>query len=553
MSTGQAKKDNLIQLKTNENNTGNIHVNNQINSLEKSLNDVETKLNKSSGELRSKLNDLNNKETSIEESVKKTLAKIALVEVEISQLHKDINNTNASISKNVKKIESEHTDLSTKVSETYKQLGSVEKSYGTLKTKSSKITNDIKSITSSVESLSDEIRQQIINLETQIKSVDSESKKSVQQLNQGQDELIEKTNSIVSDAKKTAVALEKSIQENASLLTTIETKLVAEIESLATSTDEKTSQLTNDIDKANKDIKSQNAKMLKLQSVDEALEKRALALEDTAKSLSIETQSLLKATDKLDNRSTALEDTVETLEIQVYRIEEENEIQQAQLDLLKEKTSKTNQTLAALSRLVSVNFVTTGAFLTLLVVSVIALYLYQDNLWSEKSISSAQRTNIVNQQINGLTERVITSDDIATDRIAQLENQVASLNQQLKTVNDKNVSLDNRLVNIAPHRTIGNDNMLHSQQWINQQPITNYAIHILTANSEAELFELAVRYNHNLNDVLSFKTILTNDTVNYVLFMGNYADEASATVALKDLPFRLNGQEPELTTFEKMI
>jgi len=107
-------------------------------------------------------------------------------------------------------------------------------------------------------------------------------------------------------------------------------------------------------------------------------------------------------------------------------------------------------------------------------------------------------------------------------------------------------------VNIAPHRKIGNDNILHSLQWIAQQPTTHYAIKILTAPSEEDIFELAVRYNHNLTDVLSFKSETNNSELNYVLFMGNYADKASAEVALKDLPFRLNGETPELIAYSAM-
>ena len=559
MSAGQAKEDNLIQLKSNENNTDNIRLNNKINNLEKTVNDIDTELKISSSDLRSKLNDIGNVEADIEQSVNKTLEKITSVESEISQLYRDIDNTNVAISENVKKIESEQTDLSTKVSETYKQLGSVEKSYSTLKTKSNKITKDIKDITLQVETVSDEIRQQIIsienntsNLDSKIDVVETQSVQLAKQVTAGQEELIERTNSIVSEAKKTAMALEKSIKENAALMAKIEAKLVTEIESLAQSTDEKTSNLSNDIDKANSEIKSHSAKMLKLQSVDEALDKRAVTLEETAKSLTAETQLLLKSVETLDTRSTALEDTVETLGIKVYRIEQENEIQQVQLGLLKEKTTQTNATLVALSRLVSFNFVSTGIFLTILVASMIALYIYQDNLWSLESSSTAQRTEQVNQQINGLTQHVNTTDDKAADRIAQLENQVITLNQQLKTVNDKNVSLDNRLVNIAPHRKIGNDNILHSQQWIKQQSDDHFSIKVLTAKTEKDMFELAVRYNHYLNDVLSYKTILDKDAVEYILYMGSYADQTTAETAIKSLPFRLNGEEPSLTTFAKM-
>ncbi len=560
MSTGQAKEDNLIQLNTNENNTDHIRLNNKVNNLEKTINEVETHTKQSTQALRAQLNDLTNKDSDLENRVKKTLKKIDHVETEINQLHKDIDTTNNTISHNIKKIETEHSDLSSKVSETYKQLGSVEKSYSALKTKSGKITKDIKNITQHVETISDEIRQQILNIEeqtknvaTDIKQIDATSQKATRQLTAGQEELIEKTNSIVADANKTAKALKKSIQENAALMASIETRLIAEIETLATTTEATTNKLNNNIEKANDEINSQNAKMLKLQSVDEALEKRAVALEETAQSLATETRLLQAATNKLDNRSSALEDSVETLGIKIYRIEEENKIQQAQLDILRDKTSKTNQTLAALSRLVSINFVTTGAFLTLLIISVISLYTYQNNQWSQESITTAQRTELINQKINGLSKQVNNNEDLATDRITQLETQVASLNQQLKTVNDKNTSLDNRLINIAPHRKIGNDNILHSQQWINQQPVNHYAIKILTAHSEAELFELAVRYNYNLTDVLSYKTENNAGRLNYILFMGNYADQAQANTALEKLPFRLNGQKPTLTTFEKMI
>lgn len=557
MSTNAAKEDNLVQLKTNDDNSENVRVNNKLNNLEKTLNDTTSDFKKTTSELKKQINTVSVNDSNLEKSVNETLEKIASVDKEISQLYKDIDHTNVNISKSVEKIESEQTDLSTKVSETYKQLGSVEKSYTALKTKSTKITKDIKAITTQVETISDEIRQQIISLETntqdieqQLNTVEKNTNTQVKSLSDGQEELIEKTNAIVKEAKITATALEKSISENTALMTSIESKLISEIEALAKDTDSKTAALAKDMDSANDEIKAHSAKMLKLQSVDEALEKRADKLEITAKTLSTETAKLFKATETLDQRSTALEDSVETLGIKIYRIEQENEIQQAQLDELRRKSKETNNTLAALSRLVSFNFVATGGFLTLLVAAVVSLYLYQDNLWSTDAITTAERTSQVDQKITGLKQHVNTNDTQAADRIAQLESQVVSLNQELKSVNDKNTSLDNRLVNIAPHRKIGNDNILHSLQWINQQPAANHTIHVLTASSEEEVFELAVRYNHNLTDVLSYKTVQVNNELQYLLYMGNYSDLSTAEAAIDDLPFRLNGQEPSLTTFK---
>ncbi len=556
MSAQPTKDNNLVQLKTDAAKKDQLNVKNQINALEKSLNDVHDDLAKSTRDLNSEISKIDHNDKVIETTVNETLNKITEVESEIKQLYKDIDSTNASITKNVSKLETEQSDLSGKVSETYKQLGDIEKSYSALKTKSSKITTSIKGITVNVENLSDEIRQKILLLEDaskstnqHIDSVESLSNKKSAQLSFAQEELIERTNNLAKQAKKTSSALYKSIKENSALMTSIEAKLIAEIESLAKSTDDKTASLKSEMNKADDKIKSHSAKMLLLQSVDEALDKRVIKLDETAKQLTYETQILFKATATLELRSTALEDSVETLDIELYRIKQENEIQQAQIDVLREKTTNTNIALLALSKLETLHFKVAASLITLVIVSVIALYFFQDYKWAADATATTQQTAQVNQQINSLSQHVKTEDGLASDRIAQLESQIVTLNQQLQTVNDKNVSLDNRLVNIAPHRQIGIDNVLHSQQWISQQSGSHFTIKTVTADSEAEIFELAVRYNHYLTDILAFRTVNIAGKDVYELYMGNYSDEVSAEAVLKSLPFRLNGEAPVLTNY----
>lgn len=588
MSSEKAKDDNLLHLKTGEKQSKELAIHNKMAALEKTLNDVQSNLSKSTASLNLDIKNIIDKDSSIHINIEDLLKKISNTESEISQLYKDIDMTNVEFSKNVAALEANQTDISSKVSETYKQLGAIEKQYKSLKTKSTKITKDIKTITAHVDTVSNDIRQQIQNVEqktaqldNQIDSVESEAKIQSVQLMQGQDELIERTNDIVREAKKTSSALEKSIIANAEIMKNIESQLVTELETLAKDTESKTTKIESDIEQTNTEIKSQSAKMLLLQSVDEALDKRAKKLESTAKSLTSETKKLTQASVSLDQRSTALEDSVDVLNVQVTKLEEEFETQQARLEVLNTKTGHTNNALLALAGLESKHFKVASSLIALVIIAIVGLYLFQDYRWSTDSISTAQRqqqvtqhlTNLnqnigelqqkvenkvdtlqqqVENKVDTLQQHVKTEDTIAANRMTLLEEEVTALNQQMKTVNDKNNSLDNRLVNIAPLRQIGSDNVIHSQHWINQQADSQYAIKAVIADSEVELFDLAVRYNYYLTDVLSFKAISTDEKTSYALYMGQYEDKAVAQEALDDMPFRLNGFKPEMVQFSTL-
>lgn len=556
MNTENSTESNLVQLNSKPEDKQSLELSNKVNALESTVASSQQEIKSAKSKLESQLKKLETQDKSITKDIESTLTKIAEVESEVSQLYKDVDVTNSSINSSIENLERDHGDLSARVSETYKQLGSVEKTYKSLNNKSTKITAEIKKITTKVESIADSVSQQIADIEestqslsTQVETLGTETYQKSQQLTEGQEALIESTGSIIKEAKKTSKALTKSIKDNAALMKSLEQQLVTEIETLAAKTDKKSNKLQSNIDSANKEIKSHSAKMLLLQSVDEALDKRASQLELTSEELTKNSIVLFKETKKLDQRSTALEDSVEVLDIQVERLHQESEAHQAQIDELKLQTKETNIALKALAILENKHFKMASGFIALVLISVVALYFYQNQQWTNNSVTVAEQNKVTTHTINDLTDHVKTEDTLSATKINALETQVASLNQQLKTVNDNNQSLDQRLVNIAPHRQIGSDNVIHSQQWINLQSAENYSVKVAIAESKNDLFELAVRYNYYLKDVLSYH----QKGDQFVLYMGQYSDKAQADLVIeKTLPFQLNGLTPELVVVKEL-
>jgi chromosome segregation ATPase len=200
--------------------------------------------------------------------------RIGMIDADLDDLRSELSSTNKGVKTKLLDLSEKGSDLTSKVSEAYQQLGDLDNAYKSLSGKSTQISKEIKSLTK------------------QLAQVSEKSESEIGTLNDGIQTLIERTDELSKKSKLTTKALNKSIKDNAKMLHELEGELLNEINTLATDTqqrddalDNKTDEISQELVKAEEEIKASQARLLKMQAVDQALEKRIGLLDTTAEDL----------------------------------------------------------------------------------------------------------------------------------------------------------------------------------------------------------------------------------------------------------------------------
>ena len=186
--------------------------------------------------------------------------------------------------------------------------------------------------------------------------------------------------------------------------------------------------------------------------------------------------------------------------------------------------------------------------------AIAGLYFYHQSAISHDAIVTAQRSQVVDQQLSGLQHGSLKSatmlSEVQQNLVAvseKLDNEIRALNDRLVTINDQAESLDGRINSLSPFSRIGSDNIIHGSQWLSQQPADSYAIQVAAMAGKNEMYDLARRYNHYLKDPLSYYTVESGNSAQFVLVSAGYANEQEAAAALRRLPRYVNFQRPALS------
>jgi chromosome segregation ATPase len=462
--------------------------------------------------------------------------KIGKIDSDLDGLRKELNSTNKGLMKNLAQLDEKDTDLRSKVTEAYQHLGELDDAYRSLAGKSADISREIKAVSKRVNEVNQKSDENFDSLSSEYKS------------------LVERVDELAVKSKKTTQDLNKSIKANTQAMQELERNLLTEIDELANasksrddSLDQKADALAEGLSKADEEIKASQARLIKMQAIDQALEKRAAALESTTKELTNKSRDLARSTTTLHNRTKLLSEAVAALQATT---EEQGE----RIEDLEEKTEKTNKALFSLIMLEKRHFRVLGASLVLLLLGFVGFLFYNQANWNDESSTNAALESgitIVSEDLAATGQQVVSIDSNlaalqqqtqAVDEAVQEE--LSSINLKLATMGDQVDSLDGRLSNLHPHRSFGNGNVINGPEWLARQPAGQYVIHVATMSDKQELYKLAERYSHYFKDDLAYLPVDVNGSQRFALVYGQFENESKASAAKSRMPRYIERQRP---------
>jgi len=456
--------------------------------------------------------------------------KITALDTDLEHLRAELVTINKSVEEGLDRLGDTDTDLTAKVSETYKRLGEIDNAYKSLLEISSRIDTDIQKLNGDVS----EVAQQSAS---GIKTLEQSTIAQSHEFTQKNQQVAARVNQLIETSKLTNELLNQNIQSATESMLQIEKSVVSEIKTLSSTTKEKTDSLESSVD-------GNKAKILKLQSVDEAIIRRATTLEISSAELTVSSQHMGANIVQLQKSSEMLMSGVSELKQRTGELEALTGNHGFLINGLQKATSDIADKLAALSGRERNHFnIVTGAFLFLLILTAV-LYFAQQDQFGLNEARYAERSEITDVQLASLQQQQVSSNVATNNSLTELKNEIASVQDQVQSV-------DGRLSQTSPFSQIGDDNVMHSEQWIAALPKEHFAVQLAYVDNKNTLFEIAQRYNYYLKDSLSYFSVnddvsTKSGTVKYVLLSGSYATQQQAMAAIQDMPAYIDMQRPQI-------
>ncbi|MCU7845111.1 MAG: hypothetical protein KZQ93_14875 [Candidatus Thiodiazotropha sp. (ex Monitilora ramsayi)] len=464
--------------------------------------------------------------------------KINQIDTDLDTLRSELSSTNKGLKTSLSDLSDKDTDLTTRVSEAYQKLGALDASYQSLTEKSANISKEIKTISKTINEVSQKSDEDIGNL------------------SDGYEQLIARTEELAHKSKLTTQNLNKSIKANAKAIKEIEQNLLAEIDGVDKNSqardetlNETTKGLEDNLTKAEEEIRTSQAKLLKMQAVDQALEKRSEALEATAAELTKKSRELSRSTTTLNQRTGQLAEAIDALQVM-------SEEHKGLIIDLQDRAERTASALVALIMQEKRHFRLLGGGLALFLLAFIGYMFYQSANWNSESVNNASLQAGLSNLSNDLA---VTDNDVARvdNQVAEVQGQmvqadnklqaeISDINQKIATIGDHVDSLDGRMNNIRPHKSFGNGNVIHGPEWLAAQAAGQFVIHLATVSEKQALYKLAERYSHYLKDDLAYLPIDVNGSQRFALVYGQFENEAKATSAMSGMPRYIERQRPSV-------
>jgi chromosome segregation ATPase len=465
--------------------------------------------------------------------------KINHLESSLGDLQKELEVVNNWVEEGLDRLSDSDLDITAKVSETYKRLGEIDNTYKTLSKISDDIDGEVKKLTVEMETVAEQSAADLERLETA-------SSAQIKKTNEQHEQLVSRVNDLVEHSRETNKELTSSIKKNTDALLALEKQLVNEIESLANATEERDNEIASDLDVAKKAIEKNKARIIQLQSVDEALAKRATAVEIAAAELTDKSRKLESSVNLLDARTSDISTAV-------INLQEKSEQQASLITGLQKTAEEIALSLLALTNVEKYHFRTLSGALLLVLLLVTTLYFYQQGINEDSNAMVAERTQFVDQAMVSLHQQdtVANSEiEVIQDKLLaineKIEGDIKEVNSKLLDINDQTDSLNGRLSNVSPFSQFGQDSIIHGPQWFAEQPENNFVIQLSMVSDKNKLYEIAQRYNHYLKDQVAYYAVKTNRGEQYVLTYGSFSNNADISAALYRMPHYISSQRPNV-------
>ncbi|MCW8852298.1 MAG: hypothetical protein OQK44_06485 [Gammaproteobacteria bacterium] len=460
--------------------------------------------------------------------------KITALDTDLEQLRAELSSINSSVEEGLDRLGDTDTDLTAKVSETYKRLGEIDNAYKALLQISSRIDTDIQKLNGDVSTVAEQSA-------TGIKTLEQSTIAQSNEFAHKNEQVVSRVKHLVETSKMTGDLLSQKIQATTDKMLQFETKVVAEIESLASNTKDKTEAIATTVE-------SNRAKILKLQSVDEAIIKRATTLEISSAELTVKSQDIQASVEQLKLSANYLSTGLDELREKTRALEDITHNHGSLITGLQRAGAELSDKLALLAGRESKHFnIFAASFLLLLVVTA-AIYFYQQNQFdvTDTKITSLQQaqaetSSITDGSLTALEDKI---DQLNTSMLQEMDKEVALIDDKLKNIQDEVQSVEARFSNDSPFSQIGNDNIIHGAQWINALPAQNFTVQLAFVDTKNAMYELAQYYNTYLRDSLSYFEVADKGITKYVLLSGNYATQQQASAKIESMPRYIDMQKP---------
>lgn len=466
-------------------------------------------------------NDINNKITHLESS--------------LNDLQGELESVNQSVEEGLDRLSDNDLDITAKVSETYKRLGEIDGTYKSL----SKISDDIDS---EVKKLTTEIEIVVEQSAAELDRVESSSSAQIKETKERHEQLVVRVNGLVEQSRETNKELTESIKKNTDALLTLEKQLVAEIDALANTTEERDNEIADEVEAAKKAIEKNKARIIQMQTVDEALAKRATSLEIAAAELTDKSRKIESSVDLLDARTN-------DISAAVIKLQEKSDQQASLISGIQKTAEEMARSLLALTNTEKFHFRSVSGALLLVFLLVTTLYFYQGGINEEYSALTATRDQVVDQKVVSLQQQNTIANDKLIAMNEKLEGDIKKTNSKLIDLNDQANSLDGRLNRLSPFSQFGKDNIIHGPEWLVKQPSNKLVIQLSMVNDKKALYEIAQRYSYYLNqEQMAYYTIETAQGEKYMLTYGSFVNNAEVSATLYRMPHYINRQRPNVVS-----
>ncbi len=170
--------------------------------------------------------------------------KIDMLDGSLGALNAELESIRASVEQGLDRLSDSDMDLTAKVSDTYKRLGELDNTYKALTEISANIDQEIRKLTGDISRVASQSSAELEKLEATAEAHNSHFTRQQEALAQRVDKLVE-------DSHATSAKLQLSIRDVQENILLAEQKLIAEIDSLANTSQHQDEILAKNIDAAN--------------------------------------------------------------------------------------------------------------------------------------------------------------------------------------------------------------------------------------------------------------------------------------------------------------
>ncbi len=481
--------------------------------------------------------DMNNKMDSLEDS--------------LGNLNTELESIRASVEEGLDRLGDNDMDLTSKVSDTYKRLGELDNTYKSLLEISGNINDEIKNLTGDISSVAQQSSAHLEKLE-------ATSEMNNTNLMQQHQALVARIDQIIKDSNETTESIHHSVFEVREKILVAEHQLVAKIESLAFTSKQNDAELADDIRSADSEIQSSKARILKLQQIDEALDKRAAQLEMSSNELSIRSQEMEVSIGFLDSRSNDLSESVSKLKQHTAQLQAESEQHGSRISELQDGASEMLQGLFDLGGTERKHYRISVLAMLVIALCVTGLYFYQDDVNRLFEQSLQQRAQLVDNEITQVDDalgefdthvnrELVALNEKMADEVEILTRKIDDVNKKVQSLDDQAQSIDGRLSTLPMVESFGGDNIVHGPQWLQDMDDSHYVIRLAKVEKQQEMYELAQSYNRYLDRPVAY---YPDAEGSQVMVYGDFASAQEADKVMRRMPYRINWQRPQVLSVE---